>query len=123
MGCFCQRGKHVDGFGVPGVFDGAVGSAVGGVEWQWRQAGSRRLGGWCWRCILRVVAWCREPGRRSSLSRGQRPRDRRLQGRVARRVEGHVVDVPFFKVMKRDQQERVPETTAEQVVTATKAVA
>ena len=29
----------MDGFG-PGVFDGDVGSVVGGVEWQWRQAGS-----------------------------------------------------------------------------------
>ena len=40
-------------------------------------------------------------------ARGQRKRDRRFQGRVARRVEGHVVDVPVFEVMKRDQQERV----------------
>ena len=35
-----QRSEHVDGFGVPGVFDGAVGSVFGGVEWQWRKAGS-----------------------------------------------------------------------------------
>ena len=49
---------------------------------------------------------CMEPSRRGSLSsgsldarkaRGQRQRDRRLQGRVARRVEGHVVDVPGFQ--------------------------
>ena len=54
--------------------------------------------------------------------RGQRQRDRRLQGRVARRVEGHVVDVPVFEVMKRDQQERVQETIAEQIVTAAEPV-
>ena len=34
--------------------------------------------------------------------RGQRQRDPRLHGRVVRRVEGHVVDVPVFEVMKRD---------------------
>ena len=44
--------------------------------------------------------------------------ERRLKGRVARRVEEHVVDVPVFEVMRKDQQERVQETTAEQVVTA-----
>ena len=67
---------------------------------------AQRLGGWCWRRILREVAWCGEPVRRSSLSsgsldapkaRGQRQRDRRLQGRSARRFEGHVVDVPVIE--------------------------
>ena len=70
---------------------------------------ARRLGGWCWRRVLRVVAWCREPVGRSSLSSGsldarkarvQRQRDRRLQGRSARRVEGHAADVPVFEVVK-----------------------
>ena len=28
-------------------------------------------------------------------------------------LKGHVVDVPVFEVIKRDQQERVQETTAE----------
>ena len=42
---------------------------------------------------------------------------------MARRVEGHVVDMPVFEVMKRDQQERVQETTTEQVVTAAEVVA
>ena len=56
---FSQRSEHVDGFGVPGVLDGAVGSVFGGAELD------ARLGGWCWRRILRVVAWCREPVRRA----------------------------------------------------------
>ena len=103
--------RHVDGFGVPGVFDGAVGSVVGGVEWQWRQAGSEG-GGWCWRRILDVVAWWLGASKEEQFvegvvgcakARGQRQRGRRLQGRVARRAEGHVVDVPVFEVMKRDQ--------------------
>ena len=37
---FSHRCEHVDDFGVPGVFVGAVGSFSGGVEWQWCQAGS-----------------------------------------------------------------------------------
>ena len=42
---------------------------------------------------------------------------------MARRIEGDVVDVLGFEVMKRDHQERVQETTAEQVVTAAEVVA
>ena len=127
---FCQRSKHVDGFGVPGVFDGAVGSVVGGVEWQWRQAGSE-----AWWMVLAthpscgcVVLGASEEGQfvegvlGARKARGQRQRDRRLQGRVARRVEGRVVDLSVSEVMKRDQQERVQETTAEEVVTAVEVV-
>ena len=80
---------------------------------EWSGSGARltrRLGGWCWRR--------REPVRRGSLSSGSLDA-RKARGQRQRRVEGHVVDVPFFEVMKRDQQERVQETTAEQVVTAT----
>ena len=63
-----------------------------------------------------------KPVRRSSLSsgsldarkaRGQRQRDRSLEGRAVRRVEGHVVDVPVFEVVKCDSQERVQEPNAE----------
>ena len=42
---------------------------------------------------------------------------------MVRRVEEHVVDVPVFEVLKRDQQERVQEMTVEQVVTAAEVVA
>ena len=128
----CQRSEHVDGFGVPGVFDGAVESVCGGVEWQWRKAGSE-----AWWMVLAThpLSGCMVSGASAEGQfvewvvgcarkvRGQRQRDRRLQGRVARRVEGHVVDVPVFEVMKRDQQERVQETTAEQIVTAAEVVA
>ena len=40
-------------------------------------------------------------------------RDRRSQRRAARRVEGHVVDVPVFEVVKWDWQERVQDPTAD----------
>ena len=52
MCCVGQRGEHVDGCGVPGVFDGAVGSVFGGVEWQWRQAGSE-----AWWMVLATHPW------------------------------------------------------------------
>ena len=71
----------------PGVFDGAVGSVLGGVEWQWRQAGSEA---W-WMVlalVLRVVAWCREPVRRSSLSRSMDARKSKRAEAAGSKVVG-----------------------------------
>ena len=110
---FSQLCEYVDGYGVPKCYL-LVLWAPFLVEWSGSGAKLAQ------RRILRVVAWCREPVRMSSLSsgslaarkaRGQRQRDRRLQGRSARRVEGHIVHVQVFDMVK--WQERVREPTAE----------
>ena len=76
----------------------------GGVEWQWRQAGSE-----AWWMVL-----ASHPSSGGVVSRGkQEGRGSGIEGCRAVRVgEGHVVDVAVFEVVKWVPLERVQEPTA-----------
>ena len=104
----------MEGFGVPGAFVGVVGSVFGGVEWQWRQAGSG--GEWCWRVSS-------SGGLVSGASEEEQFVDWVVGCAKSMRTEaaGSKVAGPFgsamcqfsFEAVKWDSQERVFEPTAE----------
>ena len=110
------RGKHVDGCSVFGEFVGVVGSVVGGVgqvgsEAWWMVLGSHLSCG----CVVpgaseeeQFVEWV------GGCAERQEGRGWGIEGRSARRVEGHVFDVPVIGVVKwGDPKERVEEPFAE----------